>query len=312
MNILKGFLPALWSFVSFLPFFLLLLALGIVKAVLIGPVASVIIFVGNSSVIIGMWPAHFIWTYYCVIKTKRLGLALKLFLLVVLPVPLLLLPPLIMLGSLLVGIGYGFIAPLIATFEAVGENVVNKFYHCFADGCAGTVKGACTLVVDFTDFCFYSYFSYMDDLCEKVPVGDKPMDVKLTKLPSCLLVSLLAIIVDVPMISIVALCKCPFMLVKGWHRLFQDLIGREGPFLETACVPFAGLAIMLWPLAVIGAVIAAFLSSFILGLYGGVVVHQEKSLCMGLAYIVSVISIFDEYTNDLLYLKEGSFLPSQA
>lgn len=30
---------------------------------------------------------------------------------------------------------------------------------------------------------------------------------------------------------------------------------------------------------------------------------------MGLAYIVAVISIFDEYTNDLLYLREGSWLP---
>lgn len=30
---------------------------------------------------------------------------------------------------------------------------------------------------------------------------------------------------------------------------------------------------------------------------------------MGLAYIVSVVSLFDEYVNDLLYLREGSCLP---
>lgn len=41
-----------------------------------------------------------------------------------------------------------------------------------------TIKGACTLVVDFTDFCFHSYFSYMDDLCEKVAIGETPMDIK--------------------------------------------------------------------------------------------------------------------------------------
>lgn len=97
---------------------------------------------------------------------------------------------------------------------------------------------------------------------------------RLTKLPSCLLVSLISILVDVPMISIVALCKSPYMLIKGWQRLFHDLIGRQGPFLETVCVPFAGLAILLWPLAVIGAVITAFLCSFLLGFYGGIVVHQ--------------------------------------
>lgn len=100
---------------------------------------------------------------------------------------------------------------------------------------------------------------------------------RLTKLPCCLLVSLISILVDVPMISIIALCKSPYMLIKGWQRLFHDLIGREGPFLETVCVPFAGLAILLWPLAVIGAVITAFLCSFLLGFYGGIVVHQ---VCM--------------------------------
>ena len=30
---------------------------------------------------------------------------------------------------------------------------------------------------------------------------------------------------------------------------------------------------------------------------------------MGLAYIVSIVSLFDEYVNDLLYLREGSRLP---
>lgn len=81
-------------------------------------------------------------------------------------------------------------------------------------------------------------------------------------------------VVDVPLITAVALVKSPYMLLRGWKRLLEDLIGREGPFLETVCVPFAGLAIILWPLAVVGAVAAAFLASFFLGLYRGVVVYQ--------------------------------------
>ncbi|KAL5972399.1 hypothetical protein ACLOJK_041653 [Asimina triloba] len=80
------------------------------------------------------------------------------------------------------------------------------------------------------------------------------------------------------MITAVALWKCPYMLLKGWKRLLEDWIGREGPFLETVCVPFAGLAIILWPLAVIGAVVSAFLFSFFLACYGGVVVHQQISV----------------------------------
>lgn len=97
---------------------------------------------------------------------------------------------------------------------------------------------------------------------------------RLSKLPSCLLVCSIAVLVDVPLITAVALWKSPLMLLRGWKRLLEDLIGREGPFLEAVCVPFAGLAILLWPLAVIGAVLGAFVSSFFLALYSGVIVHQ--------------------------------------
>jgi len=114
------------------------------------------------------------------------------------------------------------------------------------------------------------------------------------------------------MISAVALWKSPCMLLKGWQRLCEDLVGREGPFLETVCVPFAGLAIILWPLAVIGGIIASFFSSFLFGFRAGLIAYQEASFKMGLAYMISAVAIFDEYTNDLLYLREGSCLPRQA
>uniref|UniRef100_M1BGU4 Transmembrane protein n=1 Tax=Solanum tuberosum TaxID=4113 RepID=M1BGU4_SOLTU len=306
MEVPVGFLAKLWSFISFLPFFFLLFLLGLLKGLVIGPVVTVLISVGNSAVVIGLWPAHLIWTYYCVAKSKRLGWVLKIALLVSLPVPLILWPIVAIIGSLLGGIGYGFFAPLIATFEAIGESITCKIYHCFTDGCISTLKRSCTVVRDFTDFCFHSYFSYMDELSEEIYPDEKPIEVKLSKLPSCILVSLLAIPVDVPLITALALWKSPFMLFRGWKRLLEDLIGREGPFLETVCVPFAGLAIFLWPLAVVGSVVASFFSSFALALYSGVVVHQEDSFRMGLAYILAAVSIFDEYTNDLLDMREGS------
>lgn len=102
---------------------------------------------------------------------------------------------------------------------------------------------------------------------------------RLSKLPSCFLVSLIGVPVDVLLITAVALWKSPYMLFRGWKRLLEDLIGREGPFLETVCVPFAGLAILLWPMAVVGAVIGAIFSSVFIGLYGGVIVHQVCHYC---------------------------------
>ncbi|XP_024028620.1 uncharacterized membrane protein At3g27390 [Morus notabilis] len=309
MEVPVGFLARLWRFLSFLPFFLSLFTLGLLKAAIIGPIVVAILVAGNSAVIIGLWPAHFLWTYYCVAKSKKLGLVLKILVLVVLPLPLVLWLVVGIFASLLGGIGYGIFAPLIATFEARGANFRDKFYHCFADGTWSTIKGSCTAVRDLVDFCFHSYFSYMDELIEQIPADERSIDIKLSKLPSCLLVCSIAVLLDVPLITAVALWKSPLMLLRGWKRLLEDLIGREGPFLEAVCVPFAGLTILLWPLAVIGAVLGAFVSSFFLALYSGVIVHQEDSLRLGLAYVISVVSMFDEYVNDLLYLREGSCLP---
>lgn len=75
------------------------------------------------------------------------------------------------------------------------------------------------------------------------------------------------------------------MLFKGWQRLLHDLISREGPFLETACVPIAGLAILLWPLVVVGSILLAIVSSIFIGLYGSVIVYQVPTCCYVACYM---------------------------
>ncbi|KAF7827013.1 putative membrane protein [Senna tora] len=309
MEVPVGFLAKLRSFLSFLPFFFLLLILGVLKAAIICPFAVSIIVIGNAAVIIGLWVAHVVWTYYCVVRTKKVGMVFKIVVLISLPVPLFLWPIVGIVGSFLGGIGYGFFSPLLATFEAVGADVVHKLYHCLIDGCWSTIERSCTVVQDFTDFCFHSYFSYMDELREDLPPNEMPIDLKLSILPGCFLVMVVGVPFDMALITSIAIWKSPYLLFRGWKRLLEDLVGREGPFLETMCVPFAGLTIILWPLAVVGALLAASISSLFLGLYSGIVVHQEDSMKMGFAYIVSVVSLFDEYANDLLYLREGSCLP---
>lgn len=59
-------------------------------------------------------------------------MTLKIGTLLFLPMPLVLWPFAGILGSFVGGIGFGFFSPLIATFEAVGENVPDKCYHCVA------------------------------------------------------------------------------------------------------------------------------------------------------------------------------------
>ncbi|XP_030450347.2 uncharacterized membrane protein At3g27390-like isoform X1 [Syzygium oleosum] len=305
----RGALAKISNFICFLPYFTGLLLLGTIKGVIFCPLACLIITIGNSAIILGLWPIHCFWTCYCILRSKQLGPGLKLVLVLCMPIPLILWPVLGIAGSVVGGIAYGFLSPIFATFDAVGEEKTNEFFHCFYDGTWSTVKGSFTIVRDFKDVCFHSYLSYMDDLQHQEPAEGKYHEIRLLYLPGTVVVAVLGFMVDMLMISLIALYKSPYMLFKGWHRLFHDLIGREGPFLETICVPFAGLAIILWPLAVVGAVLASMLSSIFLGAFAGVVVYQECSIWLGLCYVVASLAIYDEYSNDILDMQEGSCFP---
>ncbi|KAE9599507.1 hypothetical protein Lalb_Chr14g0362961 [Lupinus albus] len=305
-----GFSSSLWNFIHFLPFFIGLLLLGTIKGVFLCPLICLLMTFGNYAIILGLWPAHVVWTYYCVVSARQLGPFLKV-LICVCVLPVLLISWLVVgiVGSIVGGAAFGLLSPIFATFDAIEEGKENKLLHCFIDGMRSTIEESCMVVNDVKDVSFHSYFSVMDDLRQKGPPNGKYYEIRLLYLPGAVLAAVIGIIVDVPVISFVALCKGPYMLYKGWCRLFHDLIGREGPFLDTICVPFAGLAILLWPLAVAGAFLASSVASFFLGAYAGIVAYQESSLLSGLRYIIAALSLYDEYSNDILDMPEGSCFP---
>ena len=53
----------------------------------------------------------------------------------------------------------------------------------------------------------------------------------------------------------------------------------------------------------------ALLKFFPLGFEWLSSVLQERSFRRGLAYVIAMVAEFDEYTNDWLYLREGSIIP---
>ncbi|KAJ0230937.1 Transmembrane protein [Hirschfeldia incana] len=305
----RGVLSSLWRFILFIPYFTGLLLLGVLKGIFFCPLVCIIVAIGNSAIILGLLPVHAFWTLYSITSAKLLGPILKLFLCLCIPIGIILWLVVSIVGSILGGAVYGFLSPIFATFDAVGVGKSNPFFHCFYDGTWSTVKGSFTVVCDFRDVCFHSYFSFMDDLRTSTADDGHYYEIRLLQIPGAVIVAVLGIIVDFPMISLIALFKSPYMLFKGWRRLFHDLIGREGPFLETMCVPIAGLVILLWPLGVVGAVLGSVVSSVFLGAYAGVVSYQESSFYFGLCYVVASLSIYDEYSNDVLDMPEGSCFP---
>ncbi|KAK6946176.1 hypothetical protein RJ641_013720 [Dillenia turbinata] len=265
----KGFLTYLCYSIFFFPVFVLLFVLGILKGGIFSPFVFLVIAFGNIVVLIGLWPYHLVWSIYCMARTKKFGPCMKGLLILTVPIQIALWTVIGVVGSVVMGIGYGFVWPVMETFRAVskeGDSFGTKLFKCFTAGTWSNVWGACTIVRDFADFSFHSYFSVMEGLLESK--GECPIELKVTQIPGCILSAILGVAVDVPMITLIMLYKSPILLFKGWKRLLHDLVGREGPFLET-----------------------------------------ESSTKRGLLYVIAAISLFDEYTNDFLYLPEGSCFP---
>lgn len=99
-------------------------------------------------------------------------------------------------------------------------------------------------------------------------------------------------IVEIPLYTAIAIVKSPYMLFKGWHRLLHDLISREGPFLETACIPIAGLTILMWPLVVVGSILMAIFTSIFIGLYGSIIVYQVMDKGFTSVFILQLLFIY--------------------
>ena len=90
-------------------------------------------------------------------------------------------------------------------------------------------------------------------------------------------------------VTVIAVVKSPYMLLKGWYRLTHDLITPEGPFLEIACILIAGLTIILWLIVVVSSIVLAVFMNILIGLYASVVVyqvclHQTKIIVISLAF----------------------------
>ncbi|KAE8672607.1 cyclin-dependent kinase inhibitor 1-like isoform X1 [Hibiscus syriacus] len=299
-----------WLKVAYVVFaFCSALFLGALKGFLVGPIAALILIIGNLGVILGLLPAHIAWTVCTIIRCDRLDAPLKVAILIGLPALFGIWLALSIAGTVIGGVCYGFFTPWVSSFEAFRhDNESKRFFHCVVDGTWDTVKGSCTVVRDFYDLCFYSYPLYLKELRES-PVSNDLQTLRMIHVPELIVVGLLGLIVEIPFYTVIAIVKSPYMLFKGWFRLSHDLISREGPFLETVCIPIAGLTILLWPIVVVGSILMAIFSSFFIGLYGSVIVYQERSFKRGVAYVIAMVAEFDEYTNDWLYLREGTIFP---
>ncbi|KAD1605681.1 hypothetical protein E3N88_42556 [Mikania micrantha] len=273
----RGFFLHLWNFICFLPYFIGLLLVGFLKGAIVAPIVCIIMTVGDSAIVLGLWPAHVIWAYFCILSAKRLGPVMKLVMCILIAPPLVLWPVCVVVGSIIGGLAYGVLGPVFGTLQAVGEGKTDKFRHCVTDGIWDTIKWSSTFVRDLMDVCLYSYFSMTDDLRKQDPPGGR-IEIRVVYVPIAIFVGLLGFVVDFPIITVLAALKSP------------------------SCN-------LIVAFAVAGAFLGSMLAGIFHGFYAAVVAYQESSFYLGICYIVAALSIYDEYSNDILDMPEGSCFP---
>lgn len=98
-------------------------------------------------------------------RAKQLGPVLKLFISICMPVFFIVWLVVGIVGSIIMGGLYGFLSPIFATFDAVGEGKKNNWFHCFYV-CVEYQTSYCginnCLLVGFDDRDFIHFLSRME------------------------------------------------------------------------------------------------------------------------------------------------------
>ncbi|XLS98815.1 hypothetical protein HN51_041550 [Arachis hypogaea] len=92
--------------------------------------------------------------------------------------------------------------------------------------------------------------------------------------------------------------------IQKWYTIYKDHITLKDYEIHDGMGAINGV------IYIAGAVLASMMASYFLGAYVGVIAYQESSFVLGLRFIIAALALYDEYSNDILDMPEGSCFPS--
>lgn len=274
-----------------------LLPLSLVKAsLLVGPVLLIVVIPSVIASIFHLLIGLPVFIY-ATIYNQMLGVKAKIMLFLLLPIPVALYIPVVTIGSVLFGIGYGFFYPINLTFD--------DDYNPFG-GCRRVFRDAGRGVREFVR----GGFEFISDLKStrnsKPDPGEVPVDLPFSEVLIGITMCVVGLCVIVPFWALIAVLKFLPAVLRLWGLLFQGYF--EDTFtssdwricLRCCCFPFVLIMAALVPVFALGCLVVTLIHSIGVAFYSSVVAYQTESVWNGIRWMGVVIRQYDARTNGTL------------
>jgi hypothetical protein len=227
-----------------------------------------------------------------------IGINLKLMGMLLLPIALLSWPILVIFVSSVFGILYGFLCPVVRTFD--------EDYNICCGGFTDTFIDVFDFIKQFWKFNYHSYFTYLSEI-ENRKV-DKPFDISIIQLITGLILASYGSIVGVIVLTIMWLVKLLPSIFRMYYLSCKYYFSDFGWLERFMYVIFFIMALAIIP--VIG--ILTILGYIGYGLYGGIfcaIEGYKHNICRGIISIWKTTRKCDEISNEYIFGESYTCFP---
>eukprot|EP01087_Luapelamoeba_hula_P014361 TRINITY_DN4194_c0_g1_i1.p1 TRINITY_DN4194_c0_g1~~TRINITY_DN4194_c0_g1_i1.p1 ORF type:complete len:311 (-),score=28.10 TRINITY_DN4194_c0_g1_i1:108-1040(-) len=242
-------------------------------------------------------PHDIVLTYKSVYGTSVIGPNLKCLAMLTLPIPLLLWPVLVLIGSILVSLLWGLFAPMAFVFD--------KEYNLLWGPIIATWKYAAKGVKSFWKFNYETYFQSLREFeTEELPEAGVPFDISIIQLIVGLFIGIIGAVFVGTFCGILSVLKCIPLTIRGYYEMWKAFFSTN--LNEKIClfVPFV-IANLLLPLVAL--LVLAFV--VVAGFFVGCAASYSSYKCgffEGFKWMGTAVIAWDTATNSLMINVESS------
>lgn len=274
---------------------------GFLKGIITFVPSTLIIALSCTIISIVLLPNDIFLTYYCFVRTKKLGPNITIMIMLLLPIPLILWPPSVLILSLIFGVSFGLFNPIVKTFD--------PYYNLICGGIKETLAESFHFVAEFWCFNTNSYFSYLFELRNyRLIDGEKPFDISLLQLIVGIIIGTIGAIVDGVFFTLISAIKLLPIILRVYSHLWKwyfEYVSKCG----RSCLDFVWFGLMvpifilanvLIPQGVLLGLILVSLAGFFMGLSASYIAY-ESGIPKAFEKMMEYIKEFNKQTNDIIF-----------